>query len=179
DAPGRGDVRDARHALARGRRARLRLDLAERPFLPGRAAADGAAARGLDGARGAGARDVAHPDRHPRHLQLLPLAGAGGEDGGDGRRALGRPSGPRHGERVLLRLVARHADVWNHGGDVAELEHKLGVLRRHCAAEGRDYEAVEKSWFGNVIVDPDPARAQARLERAATAWGMTPAQMES
>ena len=83
------------------------------------------------------------------------------------------------GERVLLRLVARHADVWNHGGDVAELEHKLGVLCRHCAAEGRDYEAVEKSWFGNVIVDPDPARAQARLERAATAWGMTPAQMES
>jgi len=83
------------------------------------------------------------------------------------------------GERVLLRLVARHADVWNHGGDVAELAHKLSVLRRHCAAEGRDYDAIEKSWFGNVILDADAARARGRLERVAAAWGLSPAQMEA
>ena len=81
------------------------------------------------------------------------------------------------GERVLLRLVARHADVWNNGGDVAEFRRKLDVLRSHCATEGRDYDTIEKSWFGNVIIDADPARAQTRLERVAAAWGMPAAQM--
>lgn len=83
------------------------------------------------------------------------------------------------GERVLLRLVARHADIWNNGGDVQEFAHKLEVLRRHCATEHRDYDAIEKSWFGNVIVDADPARAEARLARVASAWGMSPQQMEA
>jgi F420-dependent oxidoreductase-like protein len=81
------------------------------------------------------------------------------------------------GERVLLRLVARHADIWNNGGDLAEFRKKLEVLRGHCATEGRDYDAIEKSWFGNVIVDADGARARARLERVAGAWGMSPEQM--
>jgi F420-dependent oxidoreductase-like protein len=81
------------------------------------------------------------------------------------------------GERVLLRLVARHADIWNNGGDLAEFRKKLEVLRGHCATERRDYDAIEKSWFGNVIVDADGARARARLERVAGAWGMAPEQM--
>jgi F420-dependent oxidoreductase-like protein len=81
------------------------------------------------------------------------------------------------GEKVLLRLVARHADVWNNAGDLTEFTHKIAVLRAHCAAEGRDFAAIEKSWFGNVIIDADAARARMRLERAATAWGMKPEQM--
>lgn len=83
------------------------------------------------------------------------------------------------GERVLLRLVARHADVWNGSGDVAEFGRKLDVLRAHCAAEGRSFDAIEKSWFGNVIIDADAARADARLARVAAAWGMSEAQMAS
>jgi len=83
------------------------------------------------------------------------------------------------GERVLLGLVARHADIWNNGGDVAEFTHKLGVLRRHCEAEGRDFDAIEKSWFGNVIIDVDAARARSRLERAAASWGLPPERMEA
>jgi F420-dependent oxidoreductase-like protein len=83
------------------------------------------------------------------------------------------------GERVLLRLVARHADVWNGAGDVAEFGRKLEVLRAHCAAEGRSFDAIEKSWFGNVILDPDAARADVRLARVAAAWGMSPDQMAS
>lgn len=83
------------------------------------------------------------------------------------------------GERVLLRLVARHADVWNGAGDVAEFRRKLEVLRAHCAAEGRSFDAIEKSWFGNVILDADAARAETRLARVAAAWGMSPDQMAS
>jgi alkanesulfonate monooxygenase SsuD/methylene tetrahydromethanopterin reductase-like flavin-dependent oxidoreductase (luciferase family) len=81
------------------------------------------------------------------------------------------------GERVLLRLVARHADVWNCPGDVAELRRKLDVLRAHCDAEGRSYDAIEKSWFGNVVIDADASRAAGRLERLARAWGMSAGQM--
>jgi F420-dependent oxidoreductase-like protein len=83
------------------------------------------------------------------------------------------------GERVLLRLVARHADVWNNGGTVAEFRTKLAVLRRHCETEGRPFDAIEKSWFGNVVIDADAARARARLERVAAAWGQTAEQMDA
>jgi F420-dependent oxidoreductase-like protein len=43
------------------------------------------------------------------------------------------------GERLTLRVVAEHADVWNFaGGPVEEFRRKVGVLREHCAAVGRD-----------------------------------------
>jgi F420-dependent oxidoreductase-like protein len=48
------------------------------------------------------------------------------------------------GERKTLRLVARYADACNLW-DSPELPHKLDVLREHCAAEGRDYDAIEKT----------------------------------
>src|SRR5207249_11177281 len=47
----------------------------------------------------------------------------------------------------------------------------------HCEAEGRAYAAIEKSWFGSVILDADADRAAKRLERTAAAWGTTPAEM--
>jgi F420-dependent oxidoreductase-like protein len=45
------------------------------------------------------------------------------------------------GEKKTLRLVAQYADVWNTMvSDVDELQHKIGVLTRHCEAVGRDPE---------------------------------------
>ena len=81
------------------------------------------------------------------------------------------------GEKVLLRLVARHADMWNCGGEPGELRHKIDVLRRHCAAEHRALDAIKRTWFGQVIVDADASRARTRLERVASAWGLSPEQM--
>jgi alkanesulfonate monooxygenase SsuD/methylene tetrahydromethanopterin reductase-like flavin-dependent oxidoreductase (luciferase family) len=78
------------------------------------------------------------------------------------------------GEKVLLRIVARHADVWNGAGTVEELARKIGVLRAHCAAEGRSIDAIQRTWFGNVVIDADAGRAQGRIERLATAWGESP-----
>ena len=50
------------------------------------------------------------------------------------------------GEQLTLRAAARLADGCNFaGGDVAEIRHKLAVLRRHCEATGRDYDAIEKT----------------------------------
>ena len=42
------------------------------------------------------------------------------------------------GERKTLRLVARHADMCNLFGEPATVRHKVEVLHRHCATEGRD-----------------------------------------
>ncbi len=48
------------------------------------------------------------------------------------------------GEKKTLRLVARYADAYNlrPGPEVPD---KLDVLRRHCEAEGRDYDEIEKT----------------------------------
>lgn len=43
------------------------------------------------------------------------------------------------GEQLTLRVVAKHADIWNFaGGSVEEFTHKVGVLHEHCAAVDRD-----------------------------------------
>jgi F420-dependent oxidoreductase-like protein len=48
------------------------------------------------------------------------------------------------GEQKTLRLVARYGDACNLYPGL-QLSHKLEVLRRHCEAEGRDYDAIEKT----------------------------------
>jgi alkanesulfonate monooxygenase SsuD/methylene tetrahydromethanopterin reductase-like flavin-dependent oxidoreductase (luciferase family) len=93
------------------------------------------------------------------------------------------------GEKVLLRLVAEHADACNFTDsfDPAFYRHKLDVLRRHCDAVGRDYDEIEKTASFTVhgevdfdglaaagietfIVYLDPPTDLARLERFARRW---------
>jgi F420-dependent oxidoreductase-like protein len=57
------------------------------------------------------------------------------------------------GEQKTLRLVARYADACNLFAGPSEesldtLQHKLDVLRAHCDAEGRSYEAIAKTVLG-------------------------------
>ena len=50
------------------------------------------------------------------------------------------------GEKKTLRLVARYADACNlFGTSPDDVAHKLDVLRRHCDAEGRDFDAITKT----------------------------------
>ena len=49
------------------------------------------------------------------------------------------------GERVTLRLTARHADMWNGFGEPDAIAHKCSVLDDWCATEGRDPAAIERS----------------------------------
>jgi F420-dependent oxidoreductase-like protein len=50
------------------------------------------------------------------------------------------------GEKKTLRLVAQYADACNlfNGPD---LERKLGILRSHCEAVGRDYDEIHKTVY--------------------------------
>ncbi|MBQ1011229.1 LLM class F420-dependent oxidoreductase [Micromonospora sp. M51] len=51
------------------------------------------------------------------------------------------------GEKKTLLLVARYADACNLFGraGIDDVARKLDVLRGHCAAEGRDYDTIEKT----------------------------------
>ncbi|MEJ3749528.1 LLM class F420-dependent oxidoreductase [Actinomycetes bacterium KLBMP 9797] len=74
------------------------------------------------------------------------------------------------GEKKTLLLVARYADACNlfGGADTTDVEHKLDVLRRHCADEGRDYDAIEKTVaLFNVPVVEEPDAALAAAEKYA------------
>jgi F420-dependent oxidoreductase-like protein len=57
------------------------------------------------------------------------------------------------GEQKTLRLVARYGDACNlfaiPGEEgMAQLSHKLDVLRAHCETEGRPYDSIEKTVLG-------------------------------
>jgi F420-dependent oxidoreductase-like protein len=50
------------------------------------------------------------------------------------------------GERVTLKLVAQYADACNLSyPTVAELTHKLAVLKKHCEDLGRDYQSLRRT----------------------------------
>ncbi|MEU7057269.1 LLM class F420-dependent oxidoreductase [Streptomyces sp. NPDC046197] len=62
------------------------------------------------------------------------------------------------GERKTLRLVAQYADACNLiPASPQELRHKFDVLRGHCDAVGRDYDAIRKTiaCTGEAVTDED------------------------
>jgi F420-dependent oxidoreductase-like protein len=110
------------------------------------------------------ARQMWHGDETPhrgRHYQLArPLNSPG---------PVQRPHPPilvaGGGEKKTLRLVAQYADACHLLGYPAaaggtalsgDLEHKLDVLREHCAAAGRDYAQIEKTVGRPFDLGDDP-----------------------
>jgi F420-dependent oxidoreductase-like protein len=66
------------------------------------------------------------------------------------------------GEKVLLRIVAEHADIWNNlGWAHRQLAEKAAVLRRHCDAVKRDFAAIEISQQTVAAIAADEAAARA------------------
>ena len=69
------------------------------------------------------------------------------------------------GEKVTLRIAARYADYTNFFGDVEQFRHKDAVLRRHCAALGRDSEEIVRSTDLNIFIGRTEAEVDERLEQ--------------
>jgi F420-dependent oxidoreductase-like protein len=60
------------------------------------------------------------------------------------------------GERKLLRLVAKYADMNNlFSSSPEEVRHKLDVLARHCEEVGRDRAEIRNTTIGRVSPDTD------------------------
>jgi alkanesulfonate monooxygenase SsuD/methylene tetrahydromethanopterin reductase-like flavin-dependent oxidoreductase (luciferase family) len=69
------------------------------------------------------------------------------------------------GEKKTLRIVAEYADMWNVFGVPETVAHKARILREHCAAVGRDPEAIERSMGCKVIIRSTEAAAWERYEQ--------------
>ncbi|HUI24937.1 MAG TPA: TIGR03560 family F420-dependent LLM class oxidoreductase [Candidatus Kryptonia bacterium] len=76
------------------------------------------------------------------------------------------------GEKVLLRLAAQHADIWNnlavHQG---ELGTKVDRLREHCRAIDRDPESITISQQCLIVIGENEPDATAKVERARQIYG--------
>ena len=65
------------------------------------------------------------------------------------------------GEKVTLRIAARHADGWNAAFiSPADYGHKAQVLEQHCENEGRDPATIQKTVNTPLAWDDDALSAQ-------------------
>ena len=83
-------------------------------------------------------------------------------------QSLARPHPPiliaGSGEQRTLRLVARYADACNLQPG-PQIPKKLEILRQHCEAEGRDYEAIEKTCMFAFDVGEDGSKVGELIEQ--------------
>jgi alkanesulfonate monooxygenase SsuD/methylene tetrahydromethanopterin reductase-like flavin-dependent oxidoreductase (luciferase family) len=71
------------------------------------------------------------------------------------------------GEKVTLKLVAKHGDMCNIGGGLETVRRKEAILVQHCETIGRDPAEIERTTgVGTVFIRDDRAEAE-RLFRAA------------
>ena len=66
------------------------------------------------------------------------------------------------GEQLTLRAVARLANACNVGGPPDMVRHKFEVLRKHCEAEGRNYEEIERTSVIGFLLARDEAALAAK-----------------
>lgn len=71
------------------------------------------------------------------------------------------------GEQLTLRAVARLANACNVMGTPDMVRHKFEVLRRHCEAEHRNYDEIEKTNVIGFLIARDEAALAAKRQRLA------------
>jgi probable F420-dependent oxidoreductase len=76
------------------------------------------------------------------------------------------------GERVLMGIAARHADIWNNMAVFqAQLAQKVEALERRCDEAKRDFSTIEISQQCVVVIGEDEAAAQEALAKAKKIYG--------
>jgi F420-dependent oxidoreductase-like protein len=71
------------------------------------------------------------------------------------------------GERRMLPLVGRHADVWHSFGDPGALRHKWGIVKEHAEKAGRDPRDIVRSTNLSLSEDWEVVRTTAERLREA------------
>ena len=75
------------------------------------------------------------------------------------------------GERVTLRIVAKHADHWNVWGGPKVLARKGAILDEHCAAVGRDPKTITRSANMVLLITDKKDEVERLAETIATRLG--------
>lgn len=70
------------------------------------------------------------------------------------------------GEKVTLRIVAEHADIWNGFGEPEQIAAKSAILDDWCAKIGRDPNEIERSVL--ISGPEEAARADEYVEKGIT-----------
>jgi F420-dependent oxidoreductase-like protein len=75
------------------------------------------------------------------------------------------------GERVTLRIVAKHADHWNVWGGPKVLARKSKVLEEHCANVGRDSRTIMRSVNMALLITNTPSEIDQLAQTVAVRLG--------
>ncbi len=76
------------------------------------------------------------------------------------------------GERRLMGIAARHADLWNNPAiSQPELGSKVEALARRCREVGRDFATLDVSQQCTVVIAEDDASARQSLSKAQKIFG--------
>jgi F420-dependent oxidoreductase-like protein len=75
------------------------------------------------------------------------------------------------GERVTLRIVAKHADHWNVWGGPKVQARKGAILDQHCAAVGRDPKSIRRSANMSLLITDRQDEVEKLAETIATRMG--------
>jgi alkanesulfonate monooxygenase SsuD/methylene tetrahydromethanopterin reductase-like flavin-dependent oxidoreductase (luciferase family) len=76
------------------------------------------------------------------------------------------------GEKVLLRIAAQHADIWNNlAVNQNDLAVKVAKLKEHCADVHRDPAAITISQQCMVVIGDSESDAQAKAQKAQATYG--------
>jgi alkanesulfonate monooxygenase SsuD/methylene tetrahydromethanopterin reductase-like flavin-dependent oxidoreductase (luciferase family) len=78
------------------------------------------------------------------------------------------------GERVLLKLVAKHADMYNASAGADRMRHLIEVIGRHGDALRRDTTAIEHTVMIPLAYKADPDRQQFMCSLIAGMRGTSP-----
>jgi len=76
------------------------------------------------------------------------------------------------GGDMMMKVVARHADRWNSSGSVDFMKERLQILKQNCSSIGRNYNEIEKSYWGLVSVrkNREEAVSRAKLMPTSSTW---------
>ncbi|MBI3652510.1 MAG: LLM class F420-dependent oxidoreductase [Acidobacteria bacterium] len=77
------------------------------------------------------------------------------------------------GEKLMLRVVAKHADQWNTFGSPEVFKHKIALLQEHCQAINRNADEIEVSWSGTVHLTASQEEKEAVISGVSTAMHLS------
>jgi F420-dependent oxidoreductase-like protein len=78
------------------------------------------------------------------------------------------------GERVTLRIVAKHADHWNVWGGPKVLARKNAILEEHCRQVGRDSKAIARSVNMALLITEKKDEIDRLVETISKRMGFAP-----
>jgi alkanesulfonate monooxygenase SsuD/methylene tetrahydromethanopterin reductase-like flavin-dependent oxidoreductase (luciferase family) len=64
------------------------------------------------------------------------------------------------GEKVLLKIVAKYADMWNASASAERMEKLIGIIKRHGDTVDRDTDRIEKTVMMPFCYNAAPEREQ-------------------